>query len=791
MRPARRGLAKHLSLVLFPLDPDDGAWLRERTRLEHPGRADGGRFVLYWMVTALRADDNPCLDAAKGEAARLGLPLLVYQGLTWQAWYASDRTHTFILEGAVDVADALRAQGVRHVLHVARDERDHGALVALARDAAAVFTEDFPCGPLPRWRAALARATGRPVYAVDTACVLPMRVVGRAWERAYAFREATHAARIARLPATRADAPVVSAWQEPMPFAETTLAPGGLRAVVASMRIDHGVGPVPGLTGGARAAVARWTTWRDAHLRTYHARRTDAADEDGASQLSPWLHFGMIAPWRVAAEASAVGGEGAAKYLDELLTWRELAWCFCAHRADHRGLDALPAWAREGLAATAHRRRARPRLAEIERGETGDEMFDLAQRSLLRRGGLHNNARMTWGRTLAGWFADAGDGLRVITDLNHRYALDGRDPASYGGILWCYGQFDRPHPDQGGPLGPVLARPGSQQLKRLDAARYRRWIDAPSRPRCVVVGAGVAGLSAARALHDQGAEVTVLDKGHAPGGRLATRRTDHGVFDHGAQFFTVRDARLAHHLARWIDDGAVTHWFDDAYRGARGMSSLTQHLASGLDVRVDVRVAAIARGARGWEVRTDDGVCWEADVVIVTAPAPQSLALVDAGGVALDPAMRTTLAGIAYERCLAGLFAGPWPASLPSHGVARAAGDALAWLASNCAKGISEAPALTAHATADWSLAHWDDDDAAVLDALGSAASARLGVAVEPVALKRWRYARPVHTLEGPVVHRDGAATMVFAGDAFHRDGGRVEGAALSGLAAAGLALGG
>jgi predicted NAD/FAD-dependent oxidoreductase len=73
----------------------------------------------------------------------------------------------------------------------------------------------------------------------------------------------------------------------------------------------------------------------------------------------------------------------------------------------------------------------------------------------------------------------------------------------------------------------------------------------------------------------------------------------------------------------------------------------------------------------------------------------------------------------------------------------------------------------------------------------GLTASVRLGVAVEPVALKRWRYPRPVHTLEGPVVHRDGAATMVFAGDAFHRDGGRVEGAVLSGLAAAGLALGG
>ena len=131
--------------------------------------------------------------------------------------------------------------------------------------------------------------------------------------------------------------------------------------------------------------------------------------------------------------------------------------------------------------------------------------------------------------------------------------------------------------------------------------------------------------------------------------------------------------------------------------------------------------AARPESARGWEISSDEGARWEADVVIVTAPAPQSLALVDAGGVALDAATRATLQGIEYERCLAGLFEGPWPMSLPSHGVARVEGDPLAWLASNRAKGISEAPTITAHATAAWSLARWDDDDAAALDALGAA----------------------------------------------------------------------
>ncbi len=60
----------------------------------------------------------------------------------------------------------------------------------------------------------------------------------------------------------------------------------------------------------------------------------------------------------------------------------------------------------------------------------------------------------------------------MITDLNHRYALDGRDPSSYGGILWCYGQFDRAQGDHGGPLGAITTRDGDAHLKRYGAGRY-------------------------------------------------------------------------------------------------------------------------------------------------------------------------------------------------------------------------------------------------------------------------------------------------------------------------------
>jgi predicted NAD/FAD-dependent oxidoreductase/deoxyribodipyrimidine photolyase len=766
--------------MAFPLDPRPDAWLRERVRLEHPGDPRDGRFVLAWVCTALRADDNPLLDAARRAAAKHALPLLVYQGLTHRAWYASDRTHGFILEGARDLAEALAVQGIRYVLHVERgDER--GALRRLAADAAMVFAEDFPVGDLPGWRAALARSSGRPLYAVDCACVLPMRVVGRAWERAFAFREATDADRRARLGVTVSPAPAVPAWEGALPFTPTDLSREPIADVLAAMPIDHAVNLPRDLPGGERAARARWDAWRTAHLGTYHTRRTDAGDPGGASELSAHLHFGMISPWRVAAEALAQGGAGAEKFLDELLTWRELAWCFCAHRADHA--TALPAWATQSLAATRDRRARRPALDAIERGETGDALFDLAQRSLRLRATLHNNVRMTWGRTLAGWFADPAEGLRVITNLNHRYALDGRDPSSYGGILWCYGQFDRAQGDHGGPLGAISARDGDTHLKRYGAGRYAASVArGEGGARCVIVGAGVAGLMAARALRDAGVQVTLLDKGRAPGGRIATRRHDDARYDHGAQFLTARDPRFARHVNAWADAGVLRAWFGEAWCAPGGMSALPRHLAQGLDVRTDVTARAVREDHGRWIVDDAAGGLWEADAVILTAPAPQSLALLDAGGVSLGPALRNSLEGVRYHRCLAGIFDAPWPDALPAHGVAPA-GDPLGWLACNRRKGVSLVDALTAHASPAWSEAHWALSDDAVLDLMAAALTDRLGARPAARSLKRWRYARPAVSLDGPAVSHGGA--LVIAGDAFAPGEGRVEGAALSGLAAA------
>ncbi len=499
--------------------------LAERTRPLNQHSCDPiGRYILYWMRTACRGHENPALDVALSAGDQLGCPTLVYQGLSENYPYASDRHHTFVMEGARDVQRELAELGIGYVFHLERPGHRGPHLVTLAKKAALVITEDMPVSPLRDWTSKLAEAVDTPLWCVDTACIVPMRLTERACERAFEFRRATEPLRAARLSRPWKDAPAngPAFVPEDLPFEPIDLETASIPDLVAACEIDHAVGPVPHTPGGSVAGYRRWETFRDQRLKRYARDRNDALRSDAVSRMSAYLHHGQVSPFRLAREAAALGGEGAAKFLDELLVWRELSYTWCFHRSDHDQITALPAWALETL--DAHRNDVRPaRLSweTLARGRTGDALWDAAQASLLIHGELHNNVRMTWGKALLHWTEGPEQCWERLVDLNHRYALDGRDPNSYGGLMWCLGLFDRPFEPPRPILGSVRSRPLSTHAKRLDVAAYGNHTGRPAismPPRIAVVGAGVAGLTCARTLTDHGLDVRVFDKGRRPGG---------------------------------------------------------------------------------------------------------------------------------------------------------------------------------------------------------------------------------------------------------------------------------
>jgi len=306
--------------------------------------------------------------------------------------------------------------------------------------------------------------------------------------------------------------------------------------------------------------------------------------------------------------------------------------------------------------------------------------------------------------------------------------------------------------------------------------------------RVVVVGAGMSGLVAARDLEAEGATVTVVDKGRSVGGRMATRRVGDAVVDHGAQFFTVRTPAFRARVDDWIDRGLVdvwTHGFHGhdghpRHVATGGMNSLAKDLAVGLDVECSTMAFAVRPGEEyAWSVVIDDGTVRPADAVIITTPLPQAFALLADAHVDLDDTLMRT----DYDRTIALLATFDHAVALPGAGGIQGPNDDVSFVADNVAKGVSSSPAITLHASATWSEAHWDDDVDALRDGLLALLRPWIGDAHPADAqVKKWRFATPRASWPDPCWVAPGG-TLVLAGDAF--DGPRLEAAHNSGLAAA------
>lgn len=323
---------------------------------------------------------------------------------------------------------------------------------------------------------------------------------------------------------------------------------------------------------------------------------------------------------------------------------------------------------------------------------------------------------------------------------------------------------------------------------------------------CIVVGAGISGVLAARELQAEGWRVTVLDKGRGVGGRMATRRLGEGNFDHGAQFFTVRGKRFANLVEGWLAAGAAEEWtkgFVDAegelnedghsrYRGKEGMTSIPKHLARGLDVRTGEKVVSVESGDDGWEVACESGLRVEEAALLLTAPVPQALGLIESGSYALPDGARRQLAAISYDPCLALMALLDGPTGVPKPGGVQIKGEPLDWIGDNRQKGISRAPAITVHAGPQWSRAHFEDDEAEITRSLLALAGNQLGTDLEnrtvETSLARWRYSWVTQAHPEPCLVASSSPPLLFCGDAFGQP--KVEGAALSGLAATDRLLG-
>ena len=396
-------------------------------------------------------------------------------------------------------------------------------------------------------------------------------------------------------------------------------------ALLQKCTIDPTVHPVWRFKGGEQAALARWQAFKEKGLNGYARRRNNAADTDGVSRMSAYIHYGMISPMKIAREAAEVGTKSADKYLDELLVFREHPWHHIFATNEPYGAHNLPDWARLSWRSTADDpRTTQYPLRQLERGGVHDPLWAACQRSLVRQGELHNNVRMTWGKALPFWTEDLEQSMAWGQHLNDKYALDGRDPSSVVGVQWCHGLFDRPFHPPAPVLGLVRQRDPRTHRSRLDMETYRKFTDRPAANTphpIVVIGAGLAGAVAARLLADHGFGVLVLDKGRRVGGRCSRRRVNEVVVTHGASKLD----RLPSWMDAWVDEAVEQGWMERSEEGVRlnDGPALIGHWLDGIDILTGTTVVRIEQQDEAWVIDDDSGHQWTASGVVLTAPLPQ------------------------------------------------------------------------------------------------------------------------------------------------------------------------
>ncbi len=485
-------LSTRLNLSLLrrrrePLPPPDRSeefdpLQKRRVILRHGEPRPQARYVLYWMQIHRRAYQNHALNFAIAQANQLNLPLVVYEGLRPDYDQANDRLHQFIIEGALANHKDFAKRGIRYCFYLMADAKkgNRRAVAQLAQEAAMLVTDDFPTFVVPSHNRAIVKQVDCPVYAIDANGVVPLRELKHEEYAARTIRPKIHRLLPAYLWPLAEIKPTIKSPDLTLNFREETdLEHADITTLWRSANIDHSVLPSPIYRGGRHEALRRLKIFVSQRLKNYSTGR-NITGEQWTSELSPYLHFGHVSALETALAVlhAEAPDESINAFLEELIVRRELSYNFCHFNPKHATMEALPAWARQTMAA--HEKDVRPYIyspEQFEAAATHDEVWNLAQRELLAIGKIHGYMRMLWGKKIIEWSRTPAEALATMIRLHHRYALDGRNPNTYTGILWCFGKHDRAWGPQRQVFGLVRYMTSENTRRKVNLPAYKTWVE--------------------------------------------------------------------------------------------------------------------------------------------------------------------------------------------------------------------------------------------------------------------------------------------------------------------------
>ncbi len=434
---------------------------RERVKRLNRQSIRDGRYVLYWMQAAQRAECNHALEYAIDQGNRLGKPIVVAFGLTADFPEANARHYHFMLEGLREAQQDLRERGIRMVV---QSESPTRCIPSLAGEACCVVVDAGHLKVQRQWRAEVGQAIECAMEEVETNLIVP---VDEAADKEN-FSAGTFRPRICRkLDLYLVELKPRGAVRDSLGLRLDGLDLRDVGRIVEDLKVDGSVGRVAGFCGGAGEAKRRLEDFLANKLDAYSTERNDSS-VDAQSNLSPYLHFGQISPLHVALQVKRASGKGKDAFLEELIVRRELSYNFIHCNRQYDNFDCLPPWAMRTL--NFHGRDKREHVysqEQLEAARTHDPYWNAAQREMVLTGKTHGYMRMYWGKKILEWARTPREAFRIALYLNNRYELDGRDPNGFAGVAWCFGKHDRAWAER-----PVFGK-----VRYMNASGLRRKFD--------------------------------------------------------------------------------------------------------------------------------------------------------------------------------------------------------------------------------------------------------------------------------------------------------------------------
>lgn len=438
----------------------------QRVRLLKEGNDTGGP-VVYWMTREQRVADNWALLQAQNFAMKHKRPLVVVFCLVPDYPGANIRHYGFMLKGLQEVEHNLQKLEIPFILLPGNPPETLARY--LKKIKGAFLVTDFDPLRIKRfWQNDVAANMEGSFYVIDGHNIVPCWHASPKQEYgAYTLRPKLKKL----LPGFLCDFPAIVSHS--VGSKKISAAPVDWQKMYRYVR-DHSVQEVDWLMPGETAARVSAERFVKEGLQKYIQNRNDP-NLDGQSNISPYLHFGHVAPQRVAllVNGSKIYAEAKEAFLEELIIRRELADNFCYYNENYDRFEGFPNWARKTLNEhRADKREYQYSRETFEQGKTHDELWNAAQHQMVEWGKMHGYLRMYWAKKILEWSASPEQALRTAVCLNDKYELDGRDPNGYTGIAWSMGGVHDRAWKERTVLGKVRYMSYAGCVRKFDVKQY-------------------------------------------------------------------------------------------------------------------------------------------------------------------------------------------------------------------------------------------------------------------------------------------------------------------------------